>query len=872
MLMKTRRVFQTAALTACILLVTAGPARLGAQQGAATIGGIVLDQSGKPIAGASVTLKNETPSFSSAATSDAEGHFSVTGLSAGTYSIETTSPGFALSLRRGVDASAAGSANLSITLNVDAISQSVTVQEQYLAAVETSPMGNTLNATDARTEISSAVIQNFMAPVADFAEVMMQAPGAFSLNPNGIGLGQGKTYFRGFSDGQYTLTFDGIPFEDTNSPTHHSWASFPAQWISSTDFDRSPGQASDFGPTNFGGSINMKSPELQADPDIRGTFTIGSFNTKLYSLDVDSGLLGPKKQDAVLININAMTSNGYQTNNDQKRDAGYGKYQHRFSSKTSLSLYGGVVDIFNNTPNTTNPTRAQVAAYGDNYLLDNTATCTTVTLNCPVANGSPDPYYFGYDKYHVQTDFEYAGYTSDLGNGWKIDSKSYTTRYWNKQFYQNGATVSLTSAKPSGVDKLNGYRHAGETLTVSKESKWGVFRTGAWYDWSYTDRYQVPSNILTGQDTPLGNFHEHFETQMFQPFAEYELHPTQRLVVTLGVKAANDSMVLNQYQDNGKTVGCLGGTTSTDFATGAPNCVGGAQFVTHSINYNNWLPNGSARYRIWKQWSTYAQFAEGSVIPVSAVFDVPGGNVLTPPKPTLAKTYQAGTVLQMNRFTIDMDAYYVHFQNGYDSYTDPTTGEPIFVATGPTNTKGVEAEYNIALPYSFSIYGNISVGSAKYQTGANYPNGGEWVANTPSNIEGINLLYQHKNYDIGLTWKRIGQMYNDNGTLNYPINGASIPYPVDQAITINPFSLVNVFVNYTVKGTSYLRGSKIQLAINNLANSHNIVGITAGVPATSTVAYASEPARSAEFAPRSQRLTHHHRRLRTETQVNRITL
>lgn len=32
-------------------------------------------------------------------------------------------------------------------------------------------------------------------------------------------------------------------------------------------------------------------------------------------------------------------------------------------------------------------------------------------------------------------------------------------------------------------------------------TKWGVFRTGLWYDWAYTDRYQVPSNILTGADT-----------------------------------------------------------------------------------------------------------------------------------------------------------------------------------------------------------------------------------------------------------------------------------------------------------------------------------------------------------------------------------
>ncbi len=69
---------------------------------------------------------------------------------------------------------------------------------------------------------------------------------------------------------------------------------------------------------------------------------------------------------------------------------------------------------------------------------------------------------------------------------------------------------AFQTSKPSGVDKLNGYRHAGETAILSKETKWGTFRTGAWYDWAYTDRYQVPSNILSQLDTPLGNFHEHF--------------------------------------------------------------------------------------------------------------------------------------------------------------------------------------------------------------------------------------------------------------------------------------------------------------------------------------------------------------------------
>jgi polyisoprenoid-binding protein YceI len=52
---------------------------------------------------------------------------------------------------------------------------------------------------------------------------------------------------------------DGIPFNDTNSPTHHSWAFFPSQFIAGIDFDRSPGSAATIGPTNFGGSINLLS-------------------------------------------------------------------------------------------------------------------------------------------------------------------------------------------------------------------------------------------------------------------------------------------------------------------------------------------------------------------------------------------------------------------------------------------------------------------------------------------------------------------------------------------------------------------------------------------------------------------------------------
>ena len=504
-------------LACALLLCAAGLNQLQAQSG--TISGTVVDQAQKPISGAAVQVNNDAGASAATATTGADGKFTATGLAAGTYSLVIAAPGFSLATRSGAQVGSGAAQDIPITMTVETVSTSVTVSESISTAAATAPVGNTLEATSARTEISNDLIKNFMSPLADYAEYVNLAPGTFSLNPNGIGLGQGKTFFRGFQDGEYTMTFDGIPFEDTNSPTHHSWANFPSGWTDSVDFDRSAGLASDIGPTNFGGSIHLLSPPLFPDPDIRATASYGSWNTRLLQLDADSGFFGPGNKSSFLMDIQQLLSAGYQTDNFQKRVAGYGKYQYRFSDRTSLTLYGGLVDIWTNTPNTTNPTSAQVAQYGDNFLLQG---------NEFLASGAPNPYYFGFNFYHVQTDFEYADFNTNLGNGWKFDTKAYTTRYWNKQNYQNGATVSLSTNKPSGVDKLNGYRHAGDTVSLSKEIQmghlpdWRLVRLGLHGSLSGSVQYPDLARHAPSQ------FPRALRHAVLQPFAEYEWHATRR--------------------------------------------------------------------------------------------------------------------------------------------------------------------------------------------------------------------------------------------------------------------------------------------------------------------------------------------------------
>jgi iron complex outermembrane receptor protein len=771
------------ALAVCVFLQGVLWAQSGESSG--TIAGKVSDVSGGPIPNASVSVRGESGGTSRTVATDTDGKFSVAGLPAGLYTVEVAAPSFTPARRTGVKVAASGTEDVNMSLNVAELAQSITVEGTVSVAAETAPSQNTLDAFSARSEISPDFIQNFASPVADYTELLNYTPGTFSVNPNGVGLGDSKTYFRGFKDTQYTVQADGIPFEDTNDGSHHSWAFFPSQFISGVDFDRSPGTASSVGPSNFGGTINLLSRSVAYTPDIRATAMYGSFNTRMVALDADSGQFGgDSKKSSLTINLHQMLSDGYQTYNYQKRVAGFIKYQYRLNTRTTFTAYSGLVDLWTNTPNTKGPTRAQIAQFGDNYLMTGDPT---------QAN------YYGYNFYHVDTDFEYIGVHSDLGHGWLLDNKVYTIRYWNKQNY-NGSTISSTSA----TDKLNGYRHVGDTLSVSHETARGTFRTGIWGEWVYTDRYQIPSNPKTWLDTLLPNFHEHFITITAQPYAEYEYRVTPKFSLDAGVKFVHYEMHLEQYQDNGKTVGCLGGIL-VGGTTGY--CQGGVNFVGHTANYSVWQPSAAARYRLRTNWTAYAQFAIGSVIPPSSVFDSTGAQVAVLPKPTSVKTYQGGSVYKTNRWTLDVDAYYSHFQNPYSSYIDPVTTESYFYQTGPSNTKGAEAESNILIGHGLSLYLNGSVGKATYQQT------GLWVASTPKDTEAGGFTYQKKDWDIGFIDKRVGWMWNDNGNIN-------------QAVPISPFNTANLFFNFTVRGDSWLRGTKFRFGVNNLQNHQNIVGVT----------------------------------------------
>src|ERR1035438_2502144 len=123
-----------------VLVCLCGLARLQAQGGdAANVIGTVVDVSRKAIPTAAVSVRNESTGAARQVTSGADGKFSVTGLPAGTYSIEASAPSFATSRRTGVKLAAGATGDVSIALNVGELSQTVTVEGTVSVAAEMAP-------------------------------------------------------------------------------------------------------------------------------------------------------------------------------------------------------------------------------------------------------------------------------------------------------------------------------------------------------------------------------------------------------------------------------------------------------------------------------------------------------------------------------------------------------------------------------------------------------------------------------------------------------------------------------------------------------------------------------------------------------------
>ncbi|MEI9965346.1 MAG: hypothetical protein WDM92_12350 [Caulobacteraceae bacterium] len=324
-------------------------------------------------------------------------------------------------------------------------------------------------------------------------------PSVWSQNPNGPGIGKAEALtLRGFQDGQYNVTFDGIPFGDATDLHHTTSALFIAHDLQEAQIDRGPGTGSTIGKATFGGTMGF----LSKDPDpvmgIAPYGTVGSFDTKAYGLELDSG---KTPFGSGFVDYQHETTDGYLTHSNERRTNVLAKYEFQLDDKTTLTVLGTYNHEFQYT--TQGATLAQYAKYGDNYGL-----CGDPTLQC----------YYGYQPSNYYSDFEYARLKTELGPV-RVDEMVYTRRLHPQLSGIEGTpatttrpTTAVTFYSPTNIGKkvatyatdIPGkltkatFRAYGDVLRLSADTPVGELKTGVWFDEQRDHRWSLTNDLSQG--------------------------------------------------------------------------------------------------------------------------------------------------------------------------------------------------------------------------------------------------------------------------------------------------------------------------------------------------------------------------------------
>ena len=476
--------------------------------------------------------------------------------------------------------------------------QVIITAEQGQAAAN-APTKASLQEFQPESIISRQFIEQVTPETGGWVQAASIAPGLSGIPANGGGVGETtKLSMRGFQDGQFNITYDGIAFGDTNGPTHHEASYWPASTIGSVVVDRGPGAAGDLGQANFGGAIHFFSRRIPAmTSGLEQKLTTGSFDTVAAVTTFNSGdqpyLLGGR----LLLNFDERNSAGELSYSGGEAQNQLAKYILPVGDKWTFTLFGSHnYTRFYQADGGPGETWAQVEAYGKNFAL---------------TDNPNDEHYYKYNFEAKQTDFEYADMKGELIPGVTLEDQLYSYFYSNKTYAASNITdpvagtnvpsyftttpnsssliSTVTAGTPEtkndiqGYYKLNQYRVYGDTVRLNKDWSFGTLKVGGNYEWSGTDRANELEDFTAGGATteypdykflppPAGKYSllpdgaatydktlENSAYQTWQAFADFDWRPINNLTISPGFKYVHSEIEVNAAHDN---VACVGASTA----------------------------------------------------------------------------------------------------------------------------------------------------------------------------------------------------------------------------------------------------------------------------------------------------------------------
>lgn len=642
-----------------------------------------------------------------------------------------------------------------------------------------------LDVSQPTSVVSQYFIQNNIALSGNYDDAIDIAPSVFSVAPNGPGLMENQILtIRGLVDGEYNVTFDGIPWGDSNDFTHHSTSYFTGNNEGSVSVDRGPGTAATIGNATFGGTIAVQSTQPLAVTTVAPYYSYGSWDTQVIGARLDTGSIQKYDGAAGFINAQNISSNGYLTGEALNRTNVTTKFVAPVGEDGVLSFVGMYNQVHQNVG--LGATREEIAAFGPNYQLSNDPTSQN---------------YYGYNFDDIHTDFEYLGLATPLAAGWSLDNKVYTYGYYHdghngedpNGFTPNGTDYGADDVP--GQHLVNYYRSWGDTLNLRDSLPFGDVKTGVWVDRQSNERalYEVDETLNQALNPPtpgdLLSAYDRLLSQTLvtlQPYVQVDWNILPDLTLSPGVR----------YDHFRRDVNSIVNVKS-----------GLAQ--VYANNFDATLPSVLLHYAISNHWAAYAQAGKGYLAPNENYFDRLNPDA-TSTSPQQSWNYQAGTSWQTRHLSLSGDVYYINFSNMINSRSVGT--DTIYYNGGGVIYKGVEFEATSYLGGGLSVFGNGSVNSAKYKDTAM---SGLWIPDAPDWTGALGAIYNLEGWYASLTEKWVGRTYFD--TYQDANNVYHDLYP------IGSHGIMSLSLGYTMSAAAaILPNASIKLTVDNVLDSTRI--------------------------------------------------
>lgn len=753
--------------------------------------------------------------------------------------------------------------------------QSLTTADVIVTGSRTAaeaPISASLKTTQPQSAVTRQYIDNSLNPAVDFNQIAALTPGVtISGTGNGIGASETKLQIRGFQDGEYNVTYDSVPFADTNNPTHHSTSFFPSNTIETLVVDRGPGNASQLGQASYGGNVNIYSRAVSDKFGLELEASAGYYNTYVLRSEFQSGKIAALHDTQFVLTTNFTKSDGvltlspiqnqnlffkavipvnnsnritilttYNQNYYYQSDAGNGTC----GINTGTSFTGQI------TGENCSPT-STLGIYGKNYGLGNNNSLATFTqFGTASTQLNYAQNYWLYNRTDKKTDFSILRWQSDILPGLTLDNRFYvygytnhtnsgqdasgrtantvvtgfrtTTVAVNPTTNPNGQLITaITATGIPGYDKLNKYRVLGYIGQINYDFSFGRLRVGGWFEHSATDRYLINYDLLTGQP----NFREAFNNG--SGTAAALLLPSSNLANVRYSQHSgwNQFQVFSEFEI--RPFAGLAITPGIKYLNFTRSIVAPVNQTSRSpINtqatWTRTLPFATVNYAITQNWSAYFQYAQGFYVPDLSSFYSPTNNAtqiatqattLGNLQPQSTTNYQLGTVWHGPHFSVDFDIYRIDVANKIATSTNAGDLPNTLVNIGQVRYRGVEGEVSYSPMPGLTLFINGTLNEAfNLTTNAQ-------IARAAKSTAGGGVFYNVKGFNISFTQKYTGPQYANE------YNGL----PGARLYRISPYSVGDFAINKTIGAF------RIGVTVSNVFNNRAITQISTsatGAPTT----------------------------------------